>query len=260
MFMFVIVSLVLLTSCLSPKKVIYLEDMQSDSIYLTLPQPEIRIKQDDRLNIVVKSETPELAAPFNLKVGEYQVNDDGEINSPSASSYKEKGYMVSRTGDIEFPVLGTIHVEGLTRNELASFIKQRLISENLINDPLVTVDILNLRIIVMGEVNKVGVISVTDGHITLFEALSRAGGLSNNGRVDNVVIVREEGQFRKMFVADLRSVSIFDSSFFYLQQNDLVYVQPRSARTTDTENRNWRYYTSSMGLISFVVSLFILFK
>lgn len=259
-FLFLLGTLTLFTSCLTPKKVVYFEDMQTDSLYKALPQVEIRIKKEDKLSIVVKSKNPELAAPFNLEMGAYQVNTDGEISSSSVSSSKEKGYVVSQTGDIEFPVLGVIHVEGLTKNELAGLIKQRLIAEDLINDPLVTVDVLNLRIAVMGEVNKVGVVPVTDGRITLLEALSRAGGLTNNGRTDHVVIVREEGQTRKMIVADLGSVSVFDSSAFYLQQNDVVYVQPRFARTTDTESRNWRYYTSSMGLISLVVSLFVLFK
>lgn len=260
MFLFLLVIVALLTSCLTPKKVVYFEDMQTDSLYPALPQVEMRIKKEDKLSIIVKSRNPELAAPFNLEMGAYQVNADGEINSSSVGSSKEKGYVVNQTGDIEFPVLGTIHVESLTRNELAALIKQRLIDENLINDPLVTVDVLNLRITVMGEVNKVGVVPVTDGRITLLEVLSRSGGLTNNGRMDNVVIVREEGQARKMIVADLRSVSVFDSSAFYLQQNDVIYVQPKSAKTTDSESRNWRFYTTSMGLISIVVSWFVLLK
>jgi len=259
-FLWMVWSLALMTSCSSSKKIVYLEDMQPDSLYAYSRPDEMKIRQADRLSIVINSKNPELTAPFNLGTGAYQMNTEGEIITNSNSVARERGYTVNSTGDIDFPILGTLHVEGLTRHELAEQIKEHLITEELINDPLVTVNLLNLKISMMGEVGRVGVLSVPDSRITLLEAISQAGGLKDNARLDNVAVIREEAGVRKMLLNDLRSVSVFDSPGFWLQQNDIVYVQERFAKRTVKEERGWRLYSTGLGLVSLAVSVLILFN
>lgn len=260
-FLWMLGSSLLLTSCFSSKKVVYLKDMQIDSLYAITRQNEQKIKQDDKLSIVISSQKPELSIPFNTRTGSsYRVDAEGETTANSSLVTKENGYIVDRHGCIEFPVLGLLHVEGLTREELAQQIRQRLIDEKYINDPIVSVELLNMKVTMMGEVSKIGVLSIQDRHVTLMEALSRAGGLTTNACPDKVAVIREEAGQRKMLMADLRSASVFSSPAFYLQQNDIVYVQPQAARSSDKENRNWRLYSTGIGLISIITSLYVLFK
>jgi polysaccharide export outer membrane protein len=183
--------------------------------------PEITIQPQDMISIVVSSKTPELALPFNLQnVGE--------------STSGQMGYTVNKTGDIDFPVLGTLNVAGLTRSQLTQFIKGKIIAEGYINDPVITVQFLNLRIIVNGEVSSPGTYKIESDHITIFEALSMAGDLTIYGKRDNVKIVREKNEERTVYEVDLRTAKVFDSPVFYLQQNDIIYVTPSKYRANQS--------------------------
>lgn len=119
--------------------------------------------------------------------------------------------MVDLNGYIEFPITGKLKVVDLTRKQVADLIKNRLISENLINDPLIFVDILNIKITVMGEVKSPQVLQVEDSRITLLEAITRTGGVTTNALLDRVAVIREEGNERKMYMHDIRSSDIFYS-------------------------------------------------
>ena len=137
-------------------------------------------------------------------------------------------------------MLGTIHVAGLTRWELQDQIKEQIISEGILLDPIVTVEFMNFRISVMGEVTSPGTYSVTGDKITLLGALALAHDLTIFGRRDNVTVIREQNGVRSVYKVDLRKSSMFDSPAYYLQQNDVVYVYPNSVRAgQSTINENY---------------------
>ena len=171
---------VLCTSCASSKKVVYLQDVVPLKQQDIEQKYEVYIHNDDLLAIMVNSKNPELALPFNMPMVSYQ------LGSQTAPQQRVLGYLVDTNGDIDFPILGKLHVAGLTRLQLTDMIKQRLIDEDLIKDPIVTVQFLNYKVSVMGEVNRPGSFNISGDRITLLEALSMAGDLTIYGRRDRV--------------------------------------------------------------------------
>ena len=151
------------------------------------------------------------------------------------------GYLVDMNGEIDFPALGKLKVIGLTREELSNMIKQRLITEDIIKDAVVTTELMNFKISVLGEVRIPGTYSLQDDKITIFEAIGRAGDLTIYGKRDDILVMRREpNDVIKYYRVNLLSTSIIDSPVFYLQQNDVVYVSPNNtvaARSRINENR-----------------------
>ena len=214
-----------LASCSAPKEVLYLQDIASIKEENIDKNYEVIIHKDDLLAILVNSKDPELALPFNMPVVTYQ------IGAQTTAQQRLLGYLVDQNGDIDFPILGKIHVEGLTRMQVTELIKQKLMSEDLIKDPIVTVQFLNFKVSVMGEVTRPGTFDISGDRITLLEALSMAGDLTIYGRRDRVAVIREKDGKRRILYHDLRSSDIFQSPCYYLQQNDIVYVEPNKAKT-----------------------------
>ena len=213
-----------LAGCASRKDVVYLQDV-APLMQMTVPTNyEMTIYRDDLLGVSVSSKDMELALPFNLPLVSFQT---GAVYN---TQQRTLGYLVDINGDIDFPILGKIHAEGLTRMQLTSLIKNRLIREDLIKDPIVTVQFLNFKISVMGEVNRPGEFSITSDRVTLLEALSMAGDLTIYGRRDRVAVIRERAGKQTILFHDLRSSDLFQSPCYFLQQNDIVYVEPNNAR------------------------------
>ena len=243
----IIVSLLLLiSSCSSVKNTIYFQDVEGPSSVEQITQDyEVRIHKDDLLAILVNSRNPELALPFNMPMVSYQIGSKGN------SQQKVLGYLVDSNGDIDFPILGRIHVAGMSRKELTAHVKALLIENDLIKDPIVTVQFLNFRVSVMGEVARPGNFDITGDRITLLEALSMAGDLTIYGRRDRIAVIREEDGMRKMQYHDIRSSDIFKSPYYYLQQNDIVYVEPNKRKAQQSDiNQN-----HSVGVLVSVVSI-----
>lgn len=206
---------------------------------------EVIIHGDDLLAIMVNSRDPELALPFNMPMVSYQ------LGSNTGGQQRVLGYLVDTNGNIDFPILGEIHVEGLTRMQLTELIKNKLIEGDLIKDPIVTVQFLNFKISVMGEVGRPGSFTISGDRITLLEALSMAGDLTIYGRRDRVGVIRENNGKRTILFHDLRSADIFNSPCYYLQQNDIVYVEPNKAKSGQSSiNQN-----NSIGVWVSVISL-----
>ena len=230
---------------------IVLENM-NDSLYYPIDSlREIKIQRDDRISILVSSKNPELALPFNMAGEAVQMNANGELSTIGYNTrgVQQLGYLVDPEGYIEFPILGKLAVAGLTRQEVSGLIRNQLINDGYINDPIVYVDLQNLRVTVMGEVNAQGVQNVTNARITVLEAITRANGLTSNADLEKVSVIREENNERKMYMLDIRSTDIFDSPCFYLQQNDLVYVYPKFPRSTTKEDRTLKFYSLGIGLL-----------
>lgn len=253
-----IILVTVLTSCGSPNRITYFRDMEAYRDYPVMQRNEIKIQEGDRLSIVVDAKNPELAAPFNTNHGTIRITNDGDI-TPTTVREVEKGYIVDANGDIEFPVLGKLHVMGLTHLQLVDLIKKRLIAGSFIKEPIVNVELLNLKILLIGETGN-QVVSVPDNKVTILEALTRAGGVNNNGKMSEVTVVREENGVRQMYLVDLNSVKLFDSPVYYLQQNDIVYVKPTAAPLPPRFNQVWTNIGMVSGVFSLIVSLLILSK
>ena len=245
----------MMTSC---SKIIYMKDMRPDMLYTLSQRPELRIQQNDRLKIVVSSRSPELAAPFNIGVGGYQIGADGEIRTTGTLNIQERGFLVDSQGRIEFPQLGMLTVAGLTLQGASDLIRNRLREDRFISDAIVTIDVLNFKITVIGEVNGGGILTVPEGRITLFEAIIRAGGVTTNAEMGEIVVMREERRGYRFMYSDLSTVAVFDSPVYFLQQNDIVYVKPKTARMTERENRTFQWYNLILGLGGTVLSTILL--
>ena len=243
-----------LASCSAPKEVLYLQDIASIKEENIDKNYEVIIHKDDLLAILVNSKDPELALPFNMPVVTYQ------IGAQTTAQQRLLGYLVDQNGDIDFPLLGKIHVEGLTRMQVTELIKQKLMSEDLIKDPIVTVQFLNFKVSVMGEVTRPGTFDISGDRITLLEALSMAGDLTIYGRRDRVAVIREKDGKRRILYHDLRSSDIFQSPCYYLQQNDIVYVEPNKAKTGQSRinsNNSVGVWLSAVSVLASITSLMV---
>ena len=240
-------ALLALSSCVSSKDFVYLQDMQVGERYHFERKHEAVVHRDDRLSITVSCKQPELALPFNAQNAAVKVSSTGEISASADGT--DKGYRVDVDGNIDFPMLGKINVEGRTLAEVTQLIKNGIIEGNFIKNPLVSVDFLNFKYTVLGAVGSNGTYTVRGDRVTLLEAIANAGDLATNARVDKVTVIREIGKERQIFVHDLRSSNIFNSPCFYLQQNDIVYVEPKY-RKKERSERITQYVTMTLSAIA----------
>lgn len=236
------VSMLAFTGCKAPQDVAYFQN--AESIMNVANVQPIKIKPEDKLQIIVKSKDPAVSDLFNMPVYSQRVgtgslsSNDGVVSRtyrPVASDGVAP-YTVDPQGCIDFPVLGKLKVAGMTRSELSGFIKGELIGRNLVKDPIVAVDYLNTGVNLMGQVARPGRYEINSDHLTLLEALSMAGDLSLMGRRDNVKVLREENGDVHVYTVDLTNLKGLSSSpVYYLQQNDIVYVEPNDMAKRQTK-------------------------
>lgn len=260
--LFFLLATLLFSSCATRKDLIYLRDMEELKEYPVFQKYEPVIHRDDRLSITVSCKNPELTLPFNIPgSSNYSIGLDGNITTSvptGGADNANKGYLVDVNGEIDFPILGKLKVEGRTRGQVTDLIKQRLIDEDLIKDPIVMVNFLNFKITVLGEVGSPGTYDITGDRITLLEAIAKAGDISDDGRVDRVAVIREYGNKRRIMFHDLRSKEVFNSPCYYLQQNDIVYVEPSANKTRDNAQRTFSTFSMILSFITTVTSLIVL--
>lgn len=250
-------ALCMLGSCASRKNFVYLQDLKEGERYRMVTKYEAVVHRDDRLAITVSCKNPELALPFNRKAGSYQVSADGSITSAetAVTAAGESGYRVDVDGNIDFPILGKLYVEGLKVSQVTNLIKNKIMEKDYIKDPTVSLEFLNFKYTVLGAVSHNGTFSVDGDRVTLIEAIAKAGDLTGKARPDRVSVLREQGGEWQMYMHDLRSKDIINSPCFYLQQNDIVYVEPKY-RKKDTEDRSIQYGTLMLSVITAVCSFF----
>lgn len=260
--LFFLLATLLFSSCASRKDLVYLRDMEELKEYPVFQKYEPVIHRDDRLSITVSCKNPELTLPFNIPgSSNYSIGLDGNITTSaptSGSDNANKGYLVDVNGEIDFPILGKLKVEGRTRGQVTELIKQRLIDEDLIKDPIVMVNFLNFKITVLGEVGSPNTYDITGDRITLLEAIAKAGDVTDDGRVDRVAVIREYGNKRRIMFHDLRSKDVFNSPCYYLQQNDIVYVEPSAAKTRDNAQRTFSTFSMILSFVTTITSLVVL--
>lgn len=259
------VVIMLLSSCATRKELLYLQDMDELTEYPVVQKYEAVIHRDDKLSIVVSCKDPELALPFNMPgTGGYKIGADGNIQTIPATANmndpkNKPGYLVDVNGDIDFPILGKLHVEGLSRTQLTNMIKKEITSRELLKEPIVMVDFLNFKFTVLGEVGSVGTYEVTGDRITLLEALAMAGDLTTHSKLDRIGVIREYGNKRRITWHNIQSKDIFTSPCYYLQQNDIIYVQPTSAKAQELDQRKTYVWSTLLSCITTITSLFFLF-
>lgn len=223
-------------SCGTYKRQAYLQDMEVGKEYQCVSRPDAKIRIGDKLRIVVTCTSPELAAPFNVITGNVTYDPATKKVIPYSGSMEEKGYVVDRDGYITFPVIGKLNVVDLTLEELKLLVEGQLKGRNYIKDPIVYTDFLNFQVTVLGEAG-VGNYNISSGGVNIFELLAMAKDLTGDAVRDNVKVIRTEGNTRKAYNINLKSVDCYNSPVFYLQQNDMVYAMPRDDKF-DTKTQN----------------------
>lgn len=243
------------SSCRTVKDIAYFQNKAVNQPEKIDKHAGIVIQPKDMLSVVVSSRNPELVAMFNLPVISYQAGSE----AVGAGGYNQRlmGYVVDNDGEIDFPVLGKIKVAGMTRWELSNMIKNRLLNDGLLTDAVVTVEFMNFKISVIGEVNAPGTYSIEGDKVTVLQALSLARDLTIFGKRENVSVIREKDGERVIYEIDLTDVNMFKSPGYYLQQNDVVYVQPSDikARQSTTDDKTLRMTSILVSGGSLLVSL-----
>ena len=245
---------VAVSSCHTPTDITYFQNLNAGESVSVSPIKEITALPDDRLQIYVHTRTSELAQPFNLGV-----RTQGASNT---AGDPKMYYVVDSFGNIEFPVIGSIHVGGLTRHQIAELIKNELINRNLLKDPTVVVAFTDHAITVLGDVARPGKFEFEKDRITVLEAIAMAGDLTITGERLNVKVIRQEEGRERAYVMDLCDAnSVYSSPAFYLQQNDLIYVEPDDfkKRTATANGNSWLTPSFWLGIASFAVSMTLIF-
>ena len=230
--MAVTAALVALASCNIEKQISYFQDSTPESKVLLPPVQVLRANVADKLSIIVNSKDPELAAVFNLPILSRQL---GVSNSIGGGQNQVAYYTVDSQGNIDMPILGKVHVGGLTREEIAAMVKGLLVGGNHIKDAVVTVEFANLYVSVLGEVNSPGRLPLEKDRNTILDAIAKAGDLTINGQRNAIKVYREEDGVQKCHIVDLTSANnVFSSPVYYLRQDDVVYVEPNSKRARES--------------------------
>ena len=220
-----------LSSCMNTKKAIYFKDQTDGTIRASASIPQTIIEPNDILGIQVSSLNQDASSAFNVANRE-----DVAATTLSGTRNEAGGYLVGKTGDISFPILGNVHVAGLNKDQLTDSLTHMLNDRKLLIDPIVSIRMLNFKVTVLGEVEKPSVIPVPSEKISLLEALGMAGDITINGRRDNVLVIREEPGRKIVKRLDLNSSDLFTSPYYYLQSNDIVYVEPNKAKVRSGSN------------------------
>lgn len=248
--------LVLVGSCSSSKKVAYFQNIDTISLAASRGLYDAHIMPKDQLTITVLTTNPEVSAPFNLSVSS-TVGTNGQMSGGSGAL---QNYLVDNDGNINFPIIGTLHVAGKTKTECEAMIKEKVMPYlNAKENPIVTVRMSSYRVTVIGEVGSPSVIPVTTEKMSIIEALASAGDLGIYGRRTNVLLIREDATGEKHAVRiNLNDANLLNSPYYYLQQNDIVYVEPNSTKSKNSAiGSSTTLWFSVVGLVTSLASLVI---
>lgn len=239
--------LLMLASC-SKRNMLYFSSAEEKAVHMEQVIPNTtnidpKIQPNDLLSITVTSLSAEANVLFNK--GEIiAVGNSGGINGGGPNVYRE-GYLVDKEGNIDFPILGKMQLGGLTKAEAKDRINSQLI--RYLKEPVVNIRFLNFRVTVIGEVSVPSTFLIPSEKITILEAIGMAGDLTIHGRRENVLLIREESDAKTLVRLNLNSKELLDSPYFYLQQNDVVYVEPSKAKIAQA--------STTRADVSFVISL-----
>lgn len=256
---FIVISMILLlASCTSTKEIAYFQDSEHGRS-ASVAQKQITLRPEDKITILVNTRNQELTNMFNLPYVSRQLGTQTNYGQTQGVSC----YTVDNEGNIDFPQLGKVHIAGMTRNMVAETIKSKLVGANLVKDPIVTVEFANLTFSVLGEVKNPNRYPIDRDAITILDAISRAGDLTIHGLRTNVKVLRmNEDGTQKSYIVNLCSLEeLQNSPVFYLQQNDVVYVEPNEmrARQSTVNGNNVRSSSFWISLASLLTSVTLIF-
>lgn len=237
-----------------------MQGFTNEAVQTVAEQKRITVQPDDKLSILVSSKEPALAEVFNLMEVQHRMGQGTTTGTRRSGNYVMP-YTVDPDGYIEMPVIGKIYVRGLQRAEVAEKVKDELIRSNMLRDPIVTVEFLNATISVIGDVHSPGEYPIDKENLNIIQALSMAGDLNITGMRRNVLVVREEDGENKAFRVDLTNTAdLMMSPAFYLQQNDIVYVEPNNMKKRESVNNANTILTPSfwMSVATFLISIGVL--
>lgn len=253
-------TLLALTSCATPYNVAYFQDMPIEQQVQIVSPDRVVLRPGDRISIMVSARDASLSSLFSL----YSTYIIGQANS-SGGGQSQKGseYVINADGCIDFPVLGRIKAAGMTREALQESIKQEIILQNLIKDPVITIDYVNLNVIMIGATG-VGRIPIDRDQFTILDAIAQAGDIQMSGMRENIKVIREvDDNHRIAYEVNFCSAEdLYNSPVYYLQQNDIIYVEPtnKSKRQTTEYGSQMVQYSFWVGLLSTALTLIALFK
>ena len=216
-----------LFSCASRKDVVYFQNIDGLANQEKSPSYEIKIQPDDLLMIIVSAEDPESAVPFNLTTVSVAGSGPGNIQTFRGQETIQS-YLVDARGNIDFPVLGKLKVSGLTRTEIMTLFENKISA--YIKKPIINLRIVNFKVSVQGEVTNPGIFDVKSERITIIEALAMAKDLTVYGKRDNILIIREIDGVKTYNRVDITKADFINSPFYYLAQNDVIYVEPNKTK------------------------------
>jgi polysaccharide export outer membrane protein len=244
----------LLTACTPYRKIVYFQDLKDTTKFYV--QDSIRsaqaiIQPADVMDIYVSSASPQSSTTFNL-------GGTSSTGGEGASSSSARGYTVYSDSCIEYPILGKVKAAGLTPMALKDTLTRML--NDYLKDPVVNIQFLNYKVTVLGEVARPAAYTISDGHATLLDLLGKAGDLTIYGRRDNITVIREENGKRTFARLDLTSSKVFLSPYYYLKQNDIVYVQPNKSKSSTADDRLSRNLGLGAAILAILLTLIYLTK
>jgi len=257
--LFILMSLLLFaTSCGTYKRLGYLQDMEQDITYSMPLQPDAIIAKGDRLSIQIVCGTPELAAPFNILNGASVSSAIIEDKSTDAKNTTEtnEGYEVDKNGDILFPVLGRMHIEGMTLKQVKEKIESQIVSRRYIKDPVAVIRFTNFSFTIIGE-GGTGVYQVPDGRVNIFDALAMSGDLTEDAVRDDIWVVRTVDGKRRLHTINLKTKDCYYSPAFFIQQNDMIYIKPKDSKFDFTTNNRISILNTVISAVSAAINAVI---
>ncbi len=236
------------SACSSVKQVPYFQDLrEGDGSTQVIDPTVVRIQPQDKIYVMVSGKDSRLTAPYNI-----------QTTNTSTGAQRNIGYTVDNEGNIDFPGLGTIHVGGLTRKEVADKIKNILIERQLVKEPVVFVEFMNLSFTILGDVSGPGRYNIEKDQITLLDAIGMAGDLTISAKRKNVMVLREKDGVQQSYTVDLTSAEqLMNSPVYYLQQDDIIYVEPNRTKAgqASPDGNMFRSFSSWVAVISFIASM-----
>ena len=243
----ILASLILLSSCGTHSKMVYFQSTEGDSTEVNISQFKPTFKADDFISVVVTANDLASAIPFNYpSVGSGRNGMNGYVQGAPATS----GYLIDGNGFVNLPILGKIKLGGLGRTEAIDLLEEKL--NSYLKNPVVNIRIQNYKVTVLGDVSSPGTYNIPNERFTILEAIGLSGDLTITGLRNNVLVIRDENGKKKQYRLDLTSDQILNSPAYYLQQNDVVYVEPNTAKRSQGT-----FLRSTVGILISLTSLII---
>lgn len=245
--------ILIFTSCNSSKKITYFNNVKDTTFYSSTTEKQTPFESNDIISVTISSANAEASTPFNM-----QNNTVSRSTTVTGSNNESGGYLINSGGTIDLPILGSIKAAGLTKEQLKDNITNLILSKKLLINPIVDIRYLNYEVTVLGEVAKPTVITVPNEKISLLKAIGLAGDLTIYGKRENVLLIRQGDGKKITRHIDLNSSDFFNSPYYYLQPNDIVYVEPNKQKAA-IARRNPNILPITLSAIS-LISIFIIYR